>query len=128
MRGIWFGRAAKVFAAVALAVAGFGFVVMSLWNALIPAIFGGPVISFVQAIGLLLLTRLLFGFRMGWGGYRQQRKQWRKRWETKMASLTPEERDKIRQAYEKRCSWNWESRRNRTEQPQAEPTTASSGS
>jgi len=121
MKGIWIGRAAKFVVLVALAITGFGWLVMSLWNALIPAIFQGPVITFWQAIGLLVLTRLLFaGFRP-WSSYRQHRRHWQKRWEAKMASLTPEEREKIRLAYEKRCGryWNWDNRdRNRTEQPQ----------
>ena len=32
-------------------------IVMLLWNALIPAIFSGPVITYWQAAGLLLLPR-----------------------------------------------------------------------
>ncbi|GAB3249189.1 hypothetical protein GCM10027347_06100 [Larkinella harenae] len=40
-------------------------VVMRLWNWLVPAIFNGPRIRFVQALGLLFLTRLLVG---GFGG------------------------------------------------------------
>jgi hypothetical protein len=34
---------------------------MLLWNALLPNIFGLPVISFWQALGLCLLARFLFG-------------------------------------------------------------------
>jgi len=120
MRARWIGRVAKFIVFVTLAIAGFGLFVMSLWNALIPAIFqGGPVITFWQAIGLLVLTRLLFsGFRP-WGSYRQHHKHWRKRWEAKMASLTPEEWEKLRQTYEKRCGkyWNWDKQeRTQTEQ------------
>jgi hypothetical protein len=42
-------------------VAGFSVVVMLLWNWLAPAIFGLTVINFWQALGLLALTRILFG-------------------------------------------------------------------
>jgi len=35
--------------------------VMLLWNALMPQIFGLPQLSYLQAAGLLLLARLLFG-------------------------------------------------------------------
>jgi hypothetical protein len=45
-------------AATALALA-LGFPVMWLWNWLMPAIFGLPVISFWQAVGLLVLSHLL---------------------------------------------------------------------
>lgn len=42
----------------------FGFIVRLLWNWLMPDIFGLGVITYLQAIGLLLLVRVLFG-RMG---------------------------------------------------------------
>lgn len=35
--------------------------VMVLWNALVPEIFGWQPIGYWQALGLILLTRLLFG-------------------------------------------------------------------
>jgi hypothetical protein len=43
------------------AVAGFGAVVMLLWNTLVPGIFGLAVLNFWQALGLLVLARLFFG-------------------------------------------------------------------
>jgi hypothetical protein len=42
-----------------LAVYGLG--VMLLWNALLPGIFGLPALNYLQAAGLLLLSRILFG-------------------------------------------------------------------
>lgn len=36
-------------------------VVMLLWNALLPGLFGFKVISYQQALGLLILCRVLFG-------------------------------------------------------------------
>ncbi len=38
----------------------FGWVVMLLWNWLMPSIFGLPIISFWKAWGLLILSHLLF--------------------------------------------------------------------
>ena len=46
---------------IALFIALFGFVIMYLWNWLMPEIFGLTVITFWQAIGLGLLAKLLFG-------------------------------------------------------------------
>lgn len=44
----------------------FGYIVMGLWNWLIPSLFSGPVITFWQAIGIMVLTKILFGgFRRG---------------------------------------------------------------
>lgn len=42
-------------------IAGVGAITMLLWNALIPAIFGGIEITYWQAVGLLILGRLLLG-------------------------------------------------------------------
>ncbi|MDR0303907.1 MAG: hypothetical protein LBH98_03930 [Chitinispirillales bacterium] len=41
--------------------AAFGAAVMLLWNALMPKIFVSPQINYPQAVGLLILVRLLFG-------------------------------------------------------------------
>ena len=42
-------------------IAVFGAVVMLLWNALMPHLFGLPLLNYWQAAGVLLLTRILFG-------------------------------------------------------------------
>jgi hypothetical protein len=42
-------------------VLAFGFVVRLLWNWLMPDVFGLRTITYFQAIGLLLLIRVLFG-------------------------------------------------------------------
>jgi ABC-type multidrug transport system fused ATPase/permease subunit len=48
----------------------FGLVVMFLWNTLISGIFGLSMISYWQAVGLLILARVLFG-GIGWGNSRR---------------------------------------------------------
>lgn len=50
--------------AVAAAVV-FGYVAMLLWNALMPALFGLATIGYWQAVGLIILARILVG---GHGG------------------------------------------------------------
>ena len=66
-------------------------VVMLLWNALIPDLFGGPMLSYWQAVGLLLLSHILLrGAPMhGMGMWRRGR---HRRWKEKLAAMTPEER------------------------------------
>ena len=87
--------------AIVLFVGLFGEVVMHLWNWLTPALFGWHMISFWQALGLLLLCRILFGGFGGHGRHRaQSRRQMFERWE----SMTPEEREKLRQGFRGRCS------------------------
>ncbi len=57
-------------------VSAFGFVVMKLWNALMPDIFGLKEISYWQAWGLFLLSTILFkGFGSGGGHGRTERRR-----------------------------------------------------
>jgi hypothetical protein len=94
LKGVMFA----VFAAVALAV--FGLAVMLLWNWLTPAIFGWKTLTFWQALGLVVLTRTLFGgFRGRPGGGMAWRHRMGERWE----KMTPEERDKMREVLLSRC-------------------------
>jgi hypothetical protein len=51
----------KMVSIFVLATAGFSLAVMLLWNALLPAIIGVAVINYWQALGLLVLARILFG-------------------------------------------------------------------
>ena len=82
---------------MALFIAVGGWVVMSLWNWLTPALFGFRTITFWQALGLLLLCRILFGgFGVhGGGSHSGHRKSSAERWET----MTPEERERFRQSW-----------------------------
>ena len=57
-KGILYGIVALVFAAAIAFL--FGWVLMLLWNWLMPAIFGLTTISYLQAWGLILLSHLLF--------------------------------------------------------------------
>jgi len=93
-------KGAAILVAVIGVLAVVGFLVMGLWNWLVPTLFGGPRLGYLQALGLLLLARLLVGGLRprGHGHWRQH--LWRERWE----SLTPEERARLRERYlEGRC-------------------------
>ncbi len=78
-----------------------GQIVMRLWNWLLPGLFGWKVITFWQALGLLVLCRILFGgFGRGGGVQRSRmRQRMAERWER----MTPEEREKWRQSLRGRC-------------------------
>ena len=93
MKRNWTLRGLKFAVLAAAAVAAVGFAVMSLWNWLAPALFGGHSIGFLQAIGLLVLSRILFGGLRGHWGHRMQ---WRQRMMERWESMTPEEREKFR--------------------------------
>ena len=76
------------------------FVVKWLWNWLMPTLFGLHVISFWQALGLLVLSKILFsGFRARPGGSRDWRMRFIRRWD----QMTPEEQEKFRAGLRKGC-------------------------
>jgi hypothetical protein len=78
----------------------FGEVVMHLWNWLLPTLFGWRLITFWQALGLLVLCRILFG---GFGGHGSHHSGFRRRMAEKWERMTPEEREKYRQSMRSRC-------------------------
>ena len=79
----------------ALFIALGGWIVRELWNWLLPNLFGFRTITFWQALGLLLLCRILFGglsLRGDSSGSRMRRRM-AERWE----AMTPEERERFRE-------------------------------
>lgn len=81
------GRAALFLAAVPL----LAYFVMLLWNAVATNAFtAARPIDYVHALGLLVLSRILFGGFRGAPGW-HRRRQWEK-WQ----AMTPEERESFR--------------------------------
>jgi Ca2+/H+ antiporter, TMEM165/GDT1 family len=88
----------KIALIVIVACVVFGFVVQGLWNVLLPKIFGLHTITFWQGLGIFVLCKVLFGGPRPGGGF-----SWRRRMRERWESMTPEQRDKYRQAFEERC-------------------------
>jgi hypothetical protein len=85
---------------IILGVAAMGALVMWLWNWLIPDLFNGPTITFWHALGLMLLSRILFrGFYGMKGRGLHGMGPWKHRWE----KMSPDEKEKIRELWKKRC-------------------------
>jgi hypothetical protein len=81
------------------AVALFGFIVMYLWNWLMPAVFGARTITFWQGFGLLILARILVGGLGGGHGDNKHVRRMTEQWE----HMTPEERERFRRGLRDRC-------------------------
>jgi hypothetical protein len=79
--------------AIVLFVWIFGEIVMHLWNWLLPDLFGWRQVNFWQALGLLVLCRILFGGFGHNGRGDHKRRRLRDRWE----KATPEERERLRE-------------------------------
>jgi hypothetical protein len=95
MKRYWVFRAVRMIAFAALALGLLGYVIMALWNAVLPAVTGLHAITFVQALGLLVLSRILFGGLRGWG---RRGGHWRARMQARWQQMTPEERERFRDA------------------------------
>lgn len=100
MKRRWILRGMKIAVFVVLAATVLSFVIMSLWNWLMPALFALHQISFWQALGLLLLSKILFGGFRGRGGPHMH---WRGRMAERWEQMTPEEREKFREGIRGRC-------------------------
>lgn len=100
----------KIVAGITFFVLLFGFGTMHLWNWLVPMLFHGPIITFIQAIGLLILSKILFGgFGKGgrWGsrghcgggrgGY------WKQHMEEKFSKMSPEEQAEFKEKFKNSC-------------------------
>src|SRR5207248_5383625 len=94
MRRHRFLRVLKIALFATLAVTVVSFLVMSLWNVLMPGIFAVRAISFWQALGLLVLSKILFG---GFRPYTGAGSRWRRRMMERWEQMTPEEREKFKQ-------------------------------
>jgi hypothetical protein len=93
MKGYRLLHVLKVMVIVAVALVVFGFVTMHLWNWVMPAVFGLGTITFAQALGLLVLCKILFGgFHRRCGG----RRGWRRHMEERWTQMSPEERERMR--------------------------------
>ncbi len=78
------------------------FVVMALWNWLMPELFGLPYISFWKAAGLLLLSKILFS---GLGGKKFDKKHKSHEWKSHFSSkhpLTPEQKQELKEKFASR--------------------------
>lgn len=110
-RGFWARRIVLFILFAAIAILVFGGVVMLLWNNVLAQVTHVSPITFVQALGILVLAKILFGgFRGGWGGWRSRRYYWKQRMQEKWNKMTPDEREKFKQEWRSRCgSWGYKS-------------------
>ena len=96
----WIEKSFGIVLILVIVVAGFGQAVLQLWNWLMPAIFGLPVITFWQALGLLGLSWILFGGLRGFGFHdvRMRRHSHDRPWR-----MTPEKRESLRKSLGASC-------------------------
>jgi Ca2+/H+ antiporter, TMEM165/GDT1 family len=100
-RKFWIKRVPFILLAITAGILLFGWLVMLLWNYTLPYVFGVAAITFWQALGILVLAKILFGgFRCGHGhGHMWYNHEFRNKW----MHLSPEEREKMKEEWRSRC-------------------------
>jgi hypothetical protein len=101
MKKFWVKKVLGVIVFGSLAIVAVGFLVMALWNHILVAVLGVKAITYCQALGIFVLSKLLFGGFKGrgcgpsWGRGREMKEKW--------MNMTPEEREKFKQNWRSRC-------------------------
>ncbi|MCB0735448.1 MAG: hypothetical protein H6608_11970 [Flavobacteriales bacterium] len=112
MVGHWVAKVVKGIVLFVLFMGVFGFAFMYLWNALLPQLFGLPVISYWQGIGLIIISRALFGSWGGGGkhGGGHHRQHWKHNMRRKWAGMSEEERNEFREQWKNQCRPGWKNK------------------
>ena len=101
-KNFWIKRIIFIPLAIAAGVVIFGGVVMLLWNGILTPVIGVKTITFCQALGILILSKILFGgFKSGHCHHKFHGHEMHEKW----MKLTPEEREKMKSDLRERCSW-----------------------
>ncbi len=90
---------------------GVTWIVMALWNHLLPEILGVKSITYWQAMGILILCKILFGgihFGKGMRDFKERKMR------EKMMHLSPEEREKFKEVWKNRCESGFFGRNKKT--------------
>ena len=85
-------------------ILGAGYAVMFLWNSILPEVIPAiGKVTFMQAAGLLILCRILFGGFKGRGGYSGQGFKGGQQWKEKMMNMSEEDKEKFKNEWKDRC-------------------------
>ncbi|MFK7969850.1 MAG: hypothetical protein AB8F95_05755 [Bacteroidia bacterium] len=95
-------KALGLFGVFVVFAVGMSWLVMFLWNAILPDTVGVKPLNFWKAAGLLLLAKILFGGFKGRGRSGRgsaKREHWKKKW----MGMSSEERDEAKARWKAHC-------------------------
>ena len=108
MKRKWAKRIPFIILIAVAAAFAFSAVVMLLWNAVLVSVLHVGAITLWQAMGILVLAKILFG---GFRGRRHPGHHFAKHMCRKWENMTPEQREKFRNRMQQRMG-NWQMREN----------------
>ncbi len=101
---MWKGKRGFFFAFFIIATFALAGVVMFLWNSILPNVAHVSIITYWQAMGLLILCRILFG-NYRFGRHQQNRPPFaNQQFRQKFMNMTDEERTAFKQKWKERCA------------------------
>ncbi len=87
------------FVIIVMTILVFGGLVMLLWNAILPKVTSASPLSYWQAVGLLILSKILFGGLNHWMRFPKGTHSWKNKW----MRMSSEERSHFKHEWKKRC-------------------------
>ncbi|MEI7736689.1 MAG: hypothetical protein WCI49_14575 [Ferruginibacter sp.] len=105
MKKFWIKKGLMFLTFFIAAILLFGFIVMGLWNAILPLVLGVKTISFWQALGILILSKILFG-GFGGRGWRGS-PEWKQKMKQRFENMSAEEREQFKAEWKNRCGGRW---------------------
>lgn len=92
-----------IFAPILIAL--YTWVVMLLWNEIMPDLIGAAKLDFWHAMGLILLAKLIFGFGGRSCRNKSHKKDWKHKLKHKMSTMSPEERAEFKSKMKDCMPW-----------------------
>lgn len=78
------------------------YVIFLLWNYVLVKVTPVKVVSYWQAMGILALVKVLFGFRM-FGGKERRGRSRKSRWNKKWSSMSEEDKSRMKAKWKAYC-------------------------
>ncbi|MCB0497742.1 MAG: hypothetical protein KDC79_16490 [Cyclobacteriaceae bacterium] len=100
-RGYWFFKGVKFLVLFALFIAAMGWVVMELWNMFVPELTGWQELTYLNALLLMILVKLLVGFK-GHSRHYGREHFWAHKFKGKWSNMSEEEREALREKFKSR--------------------------
>ncbi len=103
----WLKKAVGFTLCAIAAIAVLGYIIMLLWNNVLAEVTTVKFINYWQALGLLLLSKLLFG---GFNkGFSKKNSMWSSEMKEKWHNMSVEEKDNFKQEWRNKCS-SWKTK------------------
>jgi len=99
-RGNWNRKKPFLFILIPIGIGLLVWLLMFLWNAILPEVIGVSSITYWQALGIFVLSKILFG---GFKGGPSSRDKFRTKPKDKFMDMTNEQKDSFKSEWRSRC-------------------------